>query len=70
MECNEFTVIKTENGKRYIKGTIYADTMPSTMPEDGTDIDGLSEDMILAVGCSVFTPSQTKVLFPGGWQTV
>ena len=70
MECNEFIVIKEEGGYRYIKGTIYADTMPATMPEDGTDIEGLSSEIKFAVGMSFFTPSETKVLFPSGWQSV
>lgn len=70
MECNEFTVIKEEGGYRYIKGTIYADTMPATMPEDGTGITGLSSDIKFAIGMSIFTPNETKVLFPNGWASV
>lgn len=70
MECNEFTVIKEEDGFRYVKGTIYADTMPSPLPEDGTDVVGLSADIKFAIGMSIFTPDETKVLFPNGWQSV
>lgn len=70
MVCNDFDVIKIEGDKKYIKGTIYADTMPGTLPMDGTNVEGLSSNMVFVVGMSFFTPSETKVLFPGGWQTV
>ena len=70
MVCNEYKVIEEKNGKTYIKGTIYADTMPSTMPTNGADVDGLSDDKEFAVGMSLFAPNGTKVLFPNGWQEV
>lgn len=70
MVCNEYTIIKEVGGFKYVKGTIYADTMPVSLPEDGTDVDGLSAEIKFAVGMTIFTPNGTKMLFPGGWEDI
>jgi len=68
MECNQYDVIKVEDGKKYVKGTIYSDTTPSVMPENGDGIEGLSSDVMFATGMTFFSPDGMKMLFPSGWQ--
>lgn len=70
MICNEFKVIKEIAGKKYIKGTIYADSMPVTMPENGSDVDGLAADTEFEVGMVLFAPNGVKMLFPSGWEDI
>lgn len=70
MVCNEYIVCQRTETGRVVKGMIYADSMPATLPTDGTDIDGLSSKDTLAVGSILIAPSAKKMLFPGGWEDI
>lgn len=53
MWCQGTTLINTADGKRYVRASIYGDSVPVTMPTNGTGIDGLNADDVLTAG-SIF----------------
>ena len=54
MRCHETVLINTANGKRYVRASIYADTTPNTMPEDGALIEGLDANDVLAADSTMY----------------
>lgn len=54
MWLDEFVLISQENGMRTVRADITADSKPSTMPTDGTDIDGLSANDTLDKGSTIY----------------
>lgn len=54
MRCNRVEKYWFENGYRYVVADIYADTLPSTFPTDGTDIEELSPNDKLAQGTTIY----------------
>jgi len=62
MWCQGTVLINTENGKRYVRASVYGDTTPSTMPTTGAGISGLNGDDILYAG-SVFYAVDTGDIY-------
>lgn len=54
MWLDEFVLVKSSNGERVVKADIMADTVPSTFPTDGTDIEGLDANDTLYKGSSIY----------------
>lgn len=54
-------LIKTEGGKRYVRVMIFSDSVPATMPTNGSGIDGLNGDDILCKGTKLYSLSNGKL---------
>lgn len=54
MRCEKENSSWYEDGYKYSIADIYADTTPSTMPTDGANIDGMSDDTRLAIGSTIY----------------
>ena len=57
MRCNGVNNFWYDNGNKYVVADIYADTVPSTFPTDGTNIDGLSSSDKLGQGTTIYVVS-------------
>lgn len=70
MWCQGTVLINTENGKRYVRASVYGDTTPSTMPTTGAGISGLNGDDILSAGSTFYSVSNGKLFIlnsAGSW---
>ena len=56
------------NGKRVVRCEIYCETMPETMPTDGTNIDGLDSNTVFAAGTKLYAvrDGKTAVVYEHG----
>lgn len=63
MWLDDFKLVNTKGGTRYIKADIEADAKPDTFPTDGTGIEGLSKNDKLEKGSSLFVVSTAELFF-------
>lgn len=55
MWCQGTELISSaSDGKRTVRVLLFADTLPATMPSDGTDIKGLNGNDVLAEGSFLY----------------
>ena len=54
MWLDELNLVNVNNGKRLVKADISSDDTPSSFPEDGTNIEGLSANDTLAKGSTIY----------------
>ena len=70
MWCQGTTLINTADGKRYVRASIYGDSVPVTMPTNGTGIDGLNVDDVLTAGSIFYCVGNGKIFMlnsAGSW---
>ncbi len=63
-------LVNTDAGKRYVRVTIFGDSVPATMPTNGAGIDGLNADDILSAGCKFYCVGNGKLFIlnsAGSW---
>lgn len=53
-----------------VRAVILADETPASLTIDGSDVDGLSDDDVLAVGSVLITPTTNYIAFADGVFTV
>lgn len=61
MRCNDQKHYWYKNGYRYVVADITSGDLPATFPTDGTDIEGLSENDILAMGTTIYVVQSATV---------
>lgn len=54
------------NAGSIIRAVILADETPASLTIDGSDVDGLSDDDILAPGSIIISPSKNYIAFEEG----
>lgn len=51
-----------EDGKHYVKASMFADDTSVTLPENGGSVKGLSENDYFAPGSSIFTTTGSLIM--------
>lgn len=70
MWLDEYILVSVENGHRVVRADISADSVPSSFPTTGEDIDGLSADDTLDKGSTCYvvaTGSLYMLNSTGSW---
>ncbi len=58
------------NAGAIVRAVILSDDTPSSLTIDGSDVDGLGDDDVLAPGSKIITPSEEYVAFEEGTFTL
>lgn len=66
MRCHDTVLINTADGKRYVRATIFADSVPATMPTNGSGIEGLNADDILYADSVMYIVGSGKIFMLDG----
>ena len=70
MWCQGTVLINTDAGKRYVRASVFGDSVPATMPSNGAEIDGLNGDDILSAGSTFYCVGNGKIFMmnsAGSW---
>ena len=61
LRCNKVNNFWYSEGKRYVVADVITGDTPESFPADGTDIENLSENDILAMGTTIRVVQSAKV---------